>query len=109
MQIPLITDSAKQHINKICKEYNAYAVSLDLKGGGCAGYEYSWNTKQLEKISNDDLVIDTGEGNLVIGSLSAAFLENTEIDYITEMLGSRLTVKNPNVQTACGCGESIGF
>lgn len=109
MQNPVVTDSAKQHINKICKEYNAHAVSLDLKGGGCAGYEYSWNTKQQSEISDSDVVIETGQGRLVISSFSIAFLENTEIDYITEMLGSKLIVKNPNVQTACGCGESIGF
>lgn len=109
MQIPVITDSAKQHINKICKEHKAYAVSLELKGGGCAGYEYCWSAKQQSEISDSDVVIETGEGKLAISSVSIAFLENTEIDYITEMLGSKLIVKNPNVQTACGCGESIGF
>jgi len=109
MQIPKITESAKQHINKICKDYDVFAVSLNLKGGGCAGYEYEWQTVEKDSILKEDTVISTGSGNLVIGSFSTAFLERTEIDYVTEMLGSKLTINNPNVQSSCGCGESIGF
>jgi Fe-S cluster assembly iron-binding protein IscA len=37
-----ITDSAKEKISEICKDNNAYSVTLQLKGGGCAGFQYSW-------------------------------------------------------------------
>lgn len=109
MQHPTITESAKNHINSICKNYSAYAVSLKLKGGGCAGFEYSWNVMETDTAEKDDVEISTGSGKLVIDAFSVPFLENTEIDFVTEMLGSKLIVKNPNVQTACGCGESVGF
>jgi iron-sulfur cluster assembly accessory protein len=109
MKIPKLTESASQHIEKICKEYGVYAVSLTLKGGGCAGFEYKWDTKNKDDVSEEDVEISAGTGNLVIDSFAIPFLDNTEIDYVTEMLGSKLVVRNPNVQSACGCGESIGF
>jgi iron-sulfur cluster assembly accessory protein len=109
MTAPTITESAAEHIQNMCKKHGVYAVSLSLKGGGCAGFEYTWGTKDKQDIEQKDTVIKTGTGNLVIDSFSMPFLENTEIDYVTEMLGTKLVVRNPNVQSACGCGESIGF
>jgi len=109
MQIPTLTETATQHISKICGEYKVYAVTLNLKGGGCAGFEYQWGTVQEQELEDTDVVIDAGAGRLVISELSMPFLEDTEIDYVTEMMSSKLIVRNPNVQSACGCGESIGF
>jgi iron-sulfur cluster assembly accessory protein len=109
MQIPTLTETAAQHINKICEEYAVYAVTLNLKGGGCAGFEYKWGTAEEQEIEDTDVVIDTGSGNFVINEFSMPFLEGTEIDYVTEMMSSKLVVRNPNVQASCGCGESIGF
>jgi len=109
MQIPTLTETAAQHISKICEEYSVYAVTLNLKGGGCAGFEYKWGTIQEQELEDTDVVIDAGVGRLVINEFSMPFLEDTEIDYVTEMMSSKLVVRNPNVQAACGCGESIGF
>jgi iron-sulfur cluster assembly accessory protein len=109
MSNPILTESAMEHINKMCEQHDCYAVSLKLKGGGCAGFEYKWDIIAKNDLSADDIEISTGSGKLVIDSMSIPFLENTEIDYVTEMLGTKLIIKNPNVQSACGCGESIGF
>ena len=109
MQIPTLTETATQHISKICGEYKVYAVTLNLKGGGCAGFEYQWGTVQEQELEDTDVVINAGAGRLVINEFSMPFLEDTEIDYVTEMMSSKLIVRNPNVQSACGCGESIGF
>ena len=109
MPICTITESAKKHINSICEERNCYAVSLNLKGGGCAGFEYEWGTVSQDEIEEADEIISTGTGNLVISAFSIPFLEGTEIDYVTEMLSSRMEIRNPNVQSACGCGVSISF
>ena len=44
MSICTLTDAAKTQIDIICKENNCIAVSLNMKGGGCAGFEYDWGT-----------------------------------------------------------------
>ena len=109
MTVCTLTDAAKSHINHICKTQNCYAVSLSLKGGGCAGFEYMWGTVEHDAVTEDDTVISTGKGFLVIDNFSRPFLEGTEIDYVTEMLESKMQVRNPNVESACGCGVSISF
>jgi iron-sulfur cluster assembly protein len=37
------------------------------------------------------------------------YLIGTELDYITEVFGSRFDIRNPNAKSSCGCGESINF
>lgn len=109
MSICTVTEAAKEHINTVCRERNCYAVSLNLKGGGCAGFEYEWGTVSQDEVADEDEIIPTGSGNLVISEFSIPFLEGTEIDYVTEVLSSRMEIRNPNVQSACGCGVSISF
>lgn len=109
MTVCTVTEAAKSHINSVCEDRNCYAVTLNLKGGGCAGFEYQWGTLDESEIEEGAEIIDTGTGNLVIGSYSIPFFEGTEIDYVTEMLSSKMTVNNPNVESACGCGVSISF
>ena len=41
--------------------------------------------------------------------MALMFLFGTEIDYETSLLESGFKFNNPNVEDACGCGESINF
>ena len=36
------------------------------------------------------------------------YVFGSEIDYITELGGSYLSLKNPQSTISCGCGESFG-
>lgn len=109
MESPNLTEKAKQYIETVCNDRSVYAMTLNLKGGGCAGFEYEWGICDENDIEEGDRVIRVGDAKLVVRASSISFLENTEIDYHTEMFGSKLVVRNPNVQSACGCGKSIGF
>ena len=43
MKLFEITDEAKNQIDKLLeKNSNKYAVSLEVLGGGCAGFKYKW-------------------------------------------------------------------
>lgn len=110
MNICTLTESAKTQINKLCEEHGVYAISLNLKGGGCAGFEYDWGTvagpADVEKL---DVVINTGTGNFVIGSTSLMFLIGTEVDYVKSLIGSNFEIRNPNAKSSCGCGVSVNF
>jgi len=110
MNICTLTESAKQQINTLCNENEVYGISLNLKGGGCAGFEYEWGTVNSENdIDNNDTVIDAGEGKFVIGATSLMFLIGTEVDYVKTLVGSNFEIKNPNAQSSCGCGVSVNF
>lgn len=111
MDICSLTESAKNQIDKLCIENDCYAISLNLKGGGCAGFEYDWNTVKNEKdVEKDDVVISTtGVGKFVIGAHSLMFLAGTEIDYVKSLTGSNFEISNPNTKSSCGCGVSVNF
>jgi len=111
MSICTLTDSAKQQIDTICKEHNAIAVTLNMKGGGCAGFEYDWGTMDdARDIEEGDEIIATGQGfNFIIGAHSIMFMIGTVVDYKKDIMGSMFEISNPNAQSSCGCGISINF
>ena len=110
MTICTLTDAAKLQVNTLCKENNCYAVSLNLSGGGCAGFQYDWDSVEKEEdVDKMDITINTGSGNFVIGAHSIMFLAGTEVDYVKSFVGSMFEIRNPNAQSSCGCGVSINF
>lgn len=111
MDICKLTDSAKAQIDLLCKENNCYAVSLNIKGGGCAGFEYDWSTvvDSSDLKPGDEIVSTDSNGRFVIGQHSIMFLIGTEVDYVRSLVGSNFEIRNPNAQSSCGCGVSVNF
>lgn len=111
MSICTLTESAKQQIDLLCKENNCYAISLNIRGGGCAGFEYDWGTvahpSDLEP--SDEIVHTDHAGRFVVGAHSLMFLIGTEVDYIKSLVGSNFEIRNPNAKSSCGCGVSVNF
>ena len=111
MSICTLTDAAKAQIDVLCEENECYAITLNIKGGGCAGFEYDWGTvatpTDLEK---DDEVVKTANGcAFIVGAHSLMFLIGTEVDYVKSLVGSNFEIRNPNAHSACGCGVSVNF
>ena len=83
----------------------AGGLRLGVQGGGCSGLSYvvDWADAPTEK----DLVIEKDGGRLVVDRRSAKFLDGTVVDYHTSLMQSGFVFRNPNVKSACGCGESF--
>lgn len=109
MHICTLTEAAQDQINHLCSENNSWGVSLNVKGGGCAGFEYEWNFVNEEDVSDADETISTGSANLVIGVESLMFLVGSEIDYKKGIMGAMFDINNPNAKSSCGCGVSVNF
>jgi iron-sulfur cluster assembly protein len=111
MSICTLTETAKEQVTTLCKENSVWGISLNLKGGGCAGFEYEWSTvENVDSVSSGDIVIATSDSaNFVIGAQSAMFLVGTEIDYVKSIIGSNFEIRNPNAKSSCGCGVSVNF
>lgn len=113
MSIVLLTENAKKKIDHLCKENGRDAVFLNIKGGGCAGFEYDWGFIDLHEVRTGpddfDEIIDSNEYKLVIGAESVMYLFGSQIDYIEKMFGSMFDIKNPSAQSSCGCGTSVSF
>lgn len=100
-----LTDSAKDYLaNRILENTDTkkYAY-LQVKGGGCTGFKYDWS------FTDDKESGELIDNILVIDKLAEMFLIGCEIDYVQELGGSYLQVKNPNANAQCGCGESFSI
>lgn len=110
MSICTLTEAAQDQINALCKQNDCYGISLNVKGGGCAGFEYDWGLVKSENdVDTQDEVISAGGGNLVIGVQSLIYLFGTRIDYVKDLFGSQFEITNPNAKSSCGCGVSVSF
>ena len=98
-----LTESAKRYMKSVV--YNGDHVSLSVKGGGCSGLQYVWGLKYSYP---DVKWSEPIENLLVVDPLAEMYLAGSEVDYVEELGGSYLTVKNPMSTSSCGCGESFG-
>jgi iron-sulfur cluster assembly accessory protein len=109
MSLLTLTENARAKIDELCQQNQGYAVSLGIKGGGCAGFEYQWGFVEEDQISDSDEIFETENGKLVVDATSLMFFAGTEIDYVNQMFGSMFDIRNPNTKSSCGCGVSVNF
>jgi iron-sulfur cluster insertion protein len=85
-----------------------WGLRIRLVGGGCSGmsYELGWEDQEAE----GDTVVESHGVKLYVDRHSAAYVAGSEIDYVdNNMLGAGFSIKNPNVKSSCGCGQSHRF
>ena len=85
-----------------------WGLRIRVVGGGCSGmsYELGWEDQQA---SDDDITESQGI-KVYIDKNSAPYLSGIEIDYVdNNMMGAGFAIKNPNVKSSCGCGQSHRF
>mgnify|MGYP001052367254 FL=1 len=106
-----LTEAAQTQIDTLCEENEVYGISLNIKGGGCAGFEYDWGTVNSPlDLEDRDEVVKTANGcAFIVGAHSLMFLLGTEVDYVKSIVGANFEIRNPNAQSACGCGVSVNF
>jgi len=104
-----LTESAKRQMsNLLSNNPGKYAVSLSVRGGGCAGFKYDWGFIDSEQqIHKDDVVQSWEGGRFVVDSTSMLYVAGTKIDWREEVFGSQFEISNPNATGGCGCGESF--
>lgn len=100
-----ITKEADQHLCSILEKEGAHGVLLSVKGGGCAGFSYDW---QLVTEPYGE-AIPLSNGTLYIDPMAMLYVVGTVLNFDKDVFGATLKLDNPNVASACGCGESISF
>ena len=100
-----ITESAKKHLVSIITT-NEKKVKLGVKGGGCSGFTYDWQLIDEELTDDEKFPLDDNN-NLFVDGMSLLYLAGIVIDSNTDLFGSALKIENPNIKSACGCGESF--
>ena len=104
-----VTDPAAVEIKKFMASEEGLPETAGLRvrvvPGGCSGFQYSLNIEEDSR--QGDFVLDEKGVRLFVDMFSAQYLNGIEIDYVTGVMGSGFTFKNPNASGGCGCGSSF--
>jgi len=103
-----ITERAAAHVKgMLSRETDAQGLRLGLTKSGCSGYAYLMDFAR--RVEETDRVFESNGVTLVVDADSLQLLDGMELDYVREGLNEAFKFNNPNVKSACGCGESVGF
>jgi iron-sulfur cluster assembly accessory protein len=103
-----VTPTAVAEVQKFMEEQgatDAAGLRVAVLPGGCSGFQYGLNIE--DDAQDDDDIIDSHGIRLFVDPFSGQYLDGVEIDYVTTMMGSGFTFKNPNAAGGCGCGSSF--
>ena len=98
------TDNAlKQIQNLLSKKDEGSFFRIAIKGGGCSDFQYEFT---FEQSKNDD---DLSFENILVDKTSADLLKDSEVDYVSELMGESFKISNPQSKSSCGCGVSFSI
>ena len=103
-----VTPNAVAEVQKFIEEQGvapAAGLRVAVLPGGCSGFQYGLNIE--DEPQDDDEILDANGIRLFVDPFSGQYLDGVEIDYVTTMMGSGFTFKNPNASGGCGCGSSF--
>ena len=96
------TESAKKQITKITQsESEKKYFRIEVKGGGCSGFKYSFSFDN--QIKDNDVLFE----KTVIDKMSLDIISGSTIDFKKELIGETFVINNPKASASCGCGLSF--
>ena len=105
MSITLTESAAKQVRDQLDKRGKGLGLRLGVRESGCSGYSYVIDF--ADEVEPGDAVIEAHGVKVIVNDDSMSFLDGIELDFAREGINSAFKFNNPNVQDACGCGESF--
>ena len=102
-----LDDSAVARLKVLLAERGTPEAGLRIavKGGGCSGLAY--NMEWAETPRERDKIFSRDGVQVFIDPKSYLYLMGTELFFEDGLMASGFKLRNPNVKTACGCGESF--
>jgi len=103
-----VTENAAKHIQQqLAKRGHSIALRIGIKKSGCSGFSYTYDF--ADEINEHDRLFASHNVQIVINEKDFPFLNGSQIDFTQEGLNSFFKLNNPNIDNACGCGESFNF
>jgi len=102
-----ITERAAQQISLLREKEGDTDLMLRLTvlGGGCSGFQYKFGFDA--DLKDDDITFQKDTVTVVTDDVSLEFLKDSTLDFAENLISSTFVINNPNVKTACGCGNSF--
>lgn len=104
-----LTEAAAGEIKRVMEEQNREElkyVRVGVVGGGCSGFQYSFDFTNAYDGKDDVFTEQHGVG-VVVDKKSDLFLDGTTVDFYTGLEKRGFTFNNPNAVKSCGCGSSF--
>ncbi len=120
------TEVAAAAVKKIIKDEDlpeGTRLRVRVVGGGCSGFAYDIAFDEVvesvdgedkvrpalknDKLGDGDRLFESNGIYAVIDEMSLMYLAGTEIDYQETLAATGFKFINPNVSSACGCGNSF--
>ena len=99
-----LSDNALLRLKELRDKHNKKFVRLDVKGGGCAGFNYEWSFAD-EETRNDAVIDDV----LLVSRDYELYLMGLELDYTYDDFEQMFKFNNPKATSSCGCGTSFSI
>ena len=98
------TETAIKQVNQLVSSKKPGTLfRVSVKGGGCSGFKYDFS---FDNSINED---DEKLNNIIIDKASLEILKGSEIDFVSELIGTSFKISNPKTKSSCGCGVSFSF
>jgi iron-sulfur cluster assembly accessory protein len=108
-EIPVTLTQKAADMVRITREQEgidaSHGLRIAVRGGGCSGFEYALDFEKEPRAN--DLVYAQHGMTLFIDTVSARYLEGTNIDYVLGATGAGFKFNNPKAKGTCGCGSSF--
>lgn len=94
-----ITDTAQEHFCKLlANQEEGTQIRVFVINPGTPGAECGVSYCPPDAVEPNDTELTFNKFSAYIDEISAPFLEDAEIDFVTDQLGSQLTLKAPNAK-----------
>ncbi len=89
----------------IAREQQGELLRIAITGGGCNGLSYKM--KFTPEPRRGDILVQTGDVQVVVDPKTALYLKGTVLDYSSALVAGGFKFTNPNAKASCSCGESF--
>ncbi|WP_295362738.1 iron-sulfur cluster assembly accessory protein [Arenimonas sp.] len=80
-------------------------LRFGVRKSGCTGFAYVID--MASEAGPGDHVFESAGVKVFVDAASLPQVDGTEIDFASQGLNQQFVFRNPNVEDACGCGESF--
>ena len=103
-----VTDKAAEKLCELMvaekKDPAVYGLRLGVQGGGCSGMTYFMD---FDTPREDDKIFSNKGARVLVDPKSILYVSGSILEYTEGLMGSGFQIKNPNVKSSCGCGNSF--
>lgn len=102
-----LTETAIKHLQTLfAQEPQGTFLRIQVTSGGCSGFQYHF-LFDTQKEEEDIILIQEHNVVVITDEISLSFIRHSELDYVEDLSGAKLIIKNPNAAASCGCGQSF--